>query len=1732
MPKYDNEIKALNDMRADVLRSDNPYRLTPKQQNDFRLVINTLLYIADDTNMATLKTQKWTFCPGSDGESKTYVPLHLEEIRPRVERELDVKSEAEICDGVEKYLIGTLITPFIQAYTNIKTAKTAAPTAEAEKNIIQERIKQFCELMGGNCIDKRTVMAIDYGLKIGSDPTFTAQMSDAHKNITITDYYHGLIEIIDKKWGEPFREEKADVFCQTKGTVGIAHYKSIHRFLEMSCNLTPDLSTAIAAYKKCNPLKRHIFINFMRAEQPEILIHLSQAFLATDPQAALEIAVQANQPSMMQSCLDAGARVSHLNARGKTPIHQAAELGAWECVQAILAQRPLDVDNTGQYGMALAFALRSNHLRSNQPVIAKKLIQSQTSVNVFLDKFSPLHIALSSKLETKSEEKSEEKTIEELLVEAKADINAMQEDGHSPLMMTTNPSVSIGTMNWLLEQKGIHIDQQDATGKTALMHAAISGSREKVLALLAKGANAKFTNYYGRTARHFVAVTGHFDIFLLLAEREGLNLSDPNVINQLAEEVYAGGNTLFHLIARFNKPEYLERFVVNETSMIKTNTENETPIQIAGKLSHWGCVEQFANLWPDCAVAGRYGSVLRYAASQSQWAVVDLLLQKKEIELTWCDFNNGAYAIHHAILQNNIPAATRLLEAKANINVSMKASPLAMAAESKEVTHETFEWLLAQDNIDLTLKTSDGKTPLFLATRAGNIHKVRALKRESENKEEVEVAVEQGDFAMLDVLVPDFDRCHYLRKKIFSHGNSLLHLAIKHKQPPAVIERLVVRAGYNHQINRQNENKLTPIELAANNRDWETVRFIASRQPDIANAGHYGEVLLTTIKTKEWETSHQLIDAKATPHLFDEKGCTVLHYAILANEEKTIAKLLEAGANIDARAPNTPNPTPLIIATSKQVSLATFANLCEQKVNVNLANAAGETPLMLLTSKIEDEKEAGMALEKAKILLKSPMLVVDAKNAAGKTALMMAAEQDNVELLTLLISIDKSWPTYRFENNETLFHIVAKLPHEKSLDILNIMLSQEHKMDLNARNSKGETALFLAAQGSIDKVTCLLSVPSIDMQAKRLPGDGKTACAHARDMATDVAILFVNKQIKHLLTCEFHLDAILQTLQDGEATLSAAVQEKDWEDARTLLANIQELVAFATRQAMERSIPFHPSTSITADDTLLHFAAHTNDVKKLTTVFSALKDEKVLNNKNRAGETALFIAAKKGHLESVKFFLSQPGIDIESKQLPGAGRTARAIALESAHEEIVGLLAMAQVRSAVEAKEDTQAVLFSAIWDVLNVGATPKWPTVNTLLDNLREFASGYSFTPCNKTYIDIVLLRSARDSQWDIVEKLLMFDAGLSEESVDGKNAFDYVVKSGRTDLIQKLLPKASLSIIAEVNYAGSLVSSDEKDVRRNCYTEDDTLLHLAAGCTTPDWTMRLLAAGYPKTAVNKNGFTPAHIACQKKHWNIVKTLMMTPQESKEEMRYESIMLEAAKAQQWDIVDLILSTRPRINYCDPESNDTLLHIAITQNAPMSLFQKVLQQPETVADCKNRKGDTPLMLAIRANDTDKIAMLLKKQQRASSLPKSVLTTTTVASSSALPVTPEQQENKVLVKGLGTINILVICKLKEMKSKGYFSRSKLEDKFLVNLDILKKKLHPISEKHTRELRLIAAPSTFVSVSASVKDFLKTSVDPIASSFYEQLSIELNGLLVQTPLFCGRLMVDLKSHAKRA
>ena len=452
----------------------------------------------------------------------------------------------------------------------------------------------------------------------------------------------------------------------------------------------------------------------------------------------------------------------------------------------------------------------------------------------------------------------------------------------------------------LLLERGADRNRGNSDGMTPLMFATREGKADVVQILIAAGADVDRGDVRGWTALRFAARSGDTTILrLLLTARANPNVREYDAPLTPLDHAVAGGSPIV--------VSMLLRGGADPNGIPVANGYSPTPLLRAVQIRNLEIVRLLvaARASPNFVVSNEDGdrlvSALDIATEAGDKAMIKLLK------------NAGARSNVHEIYRslmvtivgNDAESVRRLMELGIDprIDFMMGDSSFAFLKQSAargyakivaalldfryafhpQVLYDA--WSLARDNgredvVDLLLKRSPGT----LATMAA-----------------------QNDDA--ELLEKALDRSDTIITMMLDGGQTLLHVAAYHGSRESV-ELLLKRGAA---IVRDDWSQRTPIYDAVLGGDTGIIAMLITAGD---SADRRDESMWTPLHlaahSKHHEVMQLLVASGAPIESPDDRGWRALHYAARSGDPVTVAKLIELGADRNAR--TLQNQTPLDVA--------------------------------------------------------------------------------------------------------------------------------------------------------------------------------------------------------------------------------------------------------------------------------------------------------------------------------------------------------------------------------------------------------------------------------------------------------------------------------------------------------------------------------------------------------------------------------------------------------------------------------------------------------------------------------------------------------------------------------------------------------------------------------------------------------------------------------------------------
>lgn len=289
-----------------------------------------------------------------------------------------------------------------------------------------------------------------------------------------------------------------------------------------------------------------------------------------------------------------------------------------------------------------------------------------------------------------------------------------------------------------------------------------------------------------------------------------------------------------------------------------------------------------------------------------------------------------------------------------------------------------------------------GMTPLLFAAEAGDLSIVTWL---LEHEAEVNATDNLGRsalyFAIKNVhaeVVRELLNWKPQLNNLTTDGQSLIVTAVE----DVYIMRLLLDAGIDVELPGYND--YTALHIAVLNEKTEIVKLLVDRKANIhhRSAGGWNAITTATSSTTDAEILRALIEGGANLHdAHPDTGSTPLHFAVAHNVE--LAKiLLEFRKSVDLEKRNIDGRTPLLYACAAD-NAECVKLLIRAGADINVEDEYGWKVLSLTAAE-------PFAPDVTELLLSQPDIMIDAMSKTLGTALMVASESLNHEMVTKLLA--------------------------------------------------------------------------------------------------------------------------------------------------------------------------------------------------------------------------------------------------------------------------------------------------------------------------------------------------------------------------------------------------------------------------------------------------------------------------------------------------------------------------------------------------------------------------------------------------------------------------------------------------------------------------------------------------------------------------------------------------------
>ncbi|GKZ32275.1 hypothetical protein AbraIFM66950_001568 [Aspergillus brasiliensis] len=783
----------------------------------------------------------------------------------------------------------------------------------------------------------------------------------------------------------------------------------------------------------------------------------------------------------------------------------------------------------------------------------------------------------------------------------------------------------------------------------ALALASWGGHIDIVKALLSSGVDRNSAQFK-QAARH-AAVLAHQDILeLLLAQ-----LDDSAAADRYGE-VICLATELGH--------ESLVNFLIQRGAMVEITNGETTPLQVAARMGHESIVSLLlscgadpdSTVWPDTRIP------LLHASKNGFTNIVKSILNRQPpADILVMDGEEQSplhLAAHHnhpdilALLLDYLPIDN--LQARSIINAVNLSGQTPLILASRNGCQASVDLLLAK-GANVSLPDHDGHTALYYAV-AGH-HEEPALKILDTATEEE--PLQDLPSVCLKAARFGFDRvveaCLALQggrevKELTEYrdenGWTALHYGAAHGHKMVV--DILLRSEVPINLPTNDWDNRTPLRIASLGGKADVVELLISKGADVHEKSREGMGIVAEVCWENHiEAGHVrvvdlLLQAKVDPNVRDTRGWEqcALHYAAMVGHLSMVESLLRYGG--DPNGQDNDGDSPLHYAARDGYAEVARVLLSHGSEPLSANNATDTAMHLAAQNGAIDVMEVLQQRERSAIssinyMGRNPLhhaatapaaawLIdhgadVDATDTEGRTALMLASEQGNEKLVTLLLSRNAN-PRAQTKTRQTALHYAMaqadpRIPHA--------LLEKDHSL-ANCQDVVGRTPVHAALSASkTTLVTEVLKGPygshiNLDIQ----DNEGNTAlmvAIHEQD----------GKELEDLvrLLLDHGADPMIRNKSDQTSLLILIRSEK------------RDILSIFFDHPLQKPVDINDGGDDTP--TPLYAACEEGEidlVKELIEKYGA--DVNALGGKYR---TALGVSAQGGYYQQVAYLLDQ-GADV------------------------------------------------------------------------------------------------------------------------------------------------------------------------------------------------------------------------------------------------------------------------------------------------------------------------------------------------------------------------------------------------------------------------------------------------------------------------------------------------------
>lgn len=793
-------------------------------------------------------------------------------------------------------------------------------------------------------------------------------------------------------------------------------------------------------------------------------------------------------------------------------------------------------------------------------------------------------------------------------------------------------------------------------------------------------------------------------------------------------------------------------------------------------------------------------------------------------------------------------ARNRIAELKAsNSSISLKDSYgrtlLHWAAEAGDM--QVFQLVLhtfRAEGASLDAKNRHGRNVLHLAIRRGHRSIARVLlnlqldldmirAQDIWGQTALHLAVSRGDPVVIRWLADELESTTLMLED--GLGCTALALAARCLHGDAVTA--VLQRYTTEGISGRDRSGKTILHLAARGGNVEAVRFLIDRwsEESIVSRSASGETALhLAVRSGSIEVVSMLMSRWSHEHIAatSESGETALHVAVHSTNTAVLKFLAECWPQEYVAIRTTGGTTALDLAGLRGNTEAAKVLIARWLREFIAADVGPNRPALLsemtrhcpevLTLLLESwprdcsppdtsscktafwEASSSRRIDLARALeilmgwLPQESIVWAASD--GETALHRAARTGNSNAIKLLLD---RWPPKLIagatENGENTLHIAADAGAEEVVQLLIQRWPQKH---LTAKASDGETALHRAIRsGKPGVVRVMLGYWPPKLVAAKTD-DGATVFSLAEWSGSEEMMKLLDDNIPRLPRS---IGALLNNTLSRHSRSIGTVKGSHLLQAEVEKTATERIIA--ERLCLEESLPSSQGLVGWLKAAPFHRAAAAGNTAEVQDLMTVLPED-IITAKTRSGETALHLAARSGHLQTVEALCRRWPGEHAAAIIERNGFTALHVAVENENVEIAKILMDHHPQITTVRTEDCRTALHLA-------AARGHVAMVRLLLE--RFSAEDLQATDMGReTALHMAAQSGSEGAVQLLLQRLPPAQIGADSTHVPHFRAISSAVHCGNEAMVQMLVNRYPQKQLGDLHHEISLLVSDKSDL------------------------------------------------------------------------------------------------------------------------------------------------------------------------------------------------------------------------------------------------------------------------------------------------------------------------------